>query len=92
MASTLDPAPHTRRNVKMRTSDLETAVMDRVDAGQSATAIARELGMNLRTVKCVIDYMGIGRSDRAMSRGTLARASDQLLAAIVRHHPEKIYP
>lgn len=75
----------------MSNAKLENAIMDRYDARETAETIATALGIRERTARSVIEYMRPSRSDRATARGPVTHASNQLLAAIVRHHPEKIY-
>jgi len=83
-------APHRRTSPRMRSADLEEAVMARFDQGMHPQDIAAELGFSVRSVECVIGYMCISRADVAQAPVAIARSSAALLAAIARAHPERI--
>lgn len=67
----------------------EDRIMDLWDAGLSAHRIAADLGVPLRYVQRVLQYMRDTSTDMACSPKAIKIASASLLAAIRRHHPER---
>jgi len=70
--------------------DRDMAIMDMHDAGASNDDIARAMGIRPSRVASVIGYMRPSLSDRATSVPVVAKASAGLLAAIARHHPDRL--
>ena len=67
----------------------EQQVLDLWESGKSTKAIAVELGVQVSTVKCVIDRLG-GFGDAGVAFNAMVRqGSANLLAAIERFHPER---
>lgn len=85
------PAPggSGRGKYGLPTAHLETAIMDLHDAGHSRADIAAQLGIERHTVEKIVSYMGEGATDVALGRYATAKASAALLAAILRHHPDR---
>lgn len=73
-----------------RAAILENAVMDRHDAGQPMDSIARDLNCKTETVDRIISYMQVGNAELKFGSQHLARCSRMLVAAIARHHPDRI--
>lgn len=73
----------------MPTAQLETTVMDLFDKGLNRADIAARLGIERQTVEKVIGYMSEGATDLAFGPYSTKRATDALIEAIRRHHPER---
>ena len=72
-----------------RALSLDDAVMELFDQGEARGEIARRLNVTTRTVQQAIQRMTPSAHDRRAS-GLIASGSAALLAAIARHHPERI--
>jgi len=68
---------------------LEAAIMAEWDGGLSVKRIALKLGCPPRRVESTISNYD-GKADHAFSVRAARSGSEQLLAAIARHHPERI--
>lgn len=68
---------------------LERAILDEWDAGLSIKRIALKLGCPPRRVETAISNYD-GKADHAFACRDAKQGSEQLLAAIARHHPERI--
>lgn len=68
---------------------LEKAILAEWDAGLSIKRIAMKLGCPPRRVESTISNYD-GKADHAFAVRAAKQGSDQLLAAIARHHPERI--
>lgn len=68
---------------------LERAIMAEWDAGLSYRRIALKLGCPPRRVEATITNYD-GKADHAFACRDAKQGSAQLLAAIARHHPERI--
>ena len=77
-----------RRADKGRTHSTESLFMDLFDAGNSPRDIAAITGEPFSKVDRVLGYMREGASDDLKKPARLGSAA--LLAAIARHHPERI--
>lgn len=66
----------------------EEAIMDAWDAGKSVDQIAAELDLNFGRVRTVIYNFSEKRVDRWRLR--VPSATEELLAAIARAHPERV--
>ncbi len=78
-----------RGKYEISTNQLETAVMDLWDAGQSKEAIADALDIRVESVGKILGYMREGNTERAFGPEAAARCSADLLAAIRRAHPDR---
>ena len=77
-----------RRAEKGLTNSTETLFMDLYDAGNSPRDIAAITGEPFAKVDRVLGYMREGASDDLNKPARIGSAA--LLAAIARHHPERI--
>jgi len=68
---------------------LETAIMAEWDGGLSVKRIALKLRCPPRRVESTISNYD-GKADHAFACRAARAGSEQLLAAIARHHPERI--
>lgn len=66
----------------------EQAICDLYDAGFSKSMIALQLGIRKRTVERVLNYLGTDPG--ADYRDELCAGTTRLLAAIAKHHPERM--
>ena len=82
-------SPSERGKYGIGTAALETAIMDLWDEGKSYSDIADILNIRRETAQKIVAYMREGATDLAMGREMAARCSDALLAALIRHHPER---
>jgi len=78
-----------RGKYEISTYQLETAVMDLWEDGQSKEAIAEALDVRVESVGKILGYMREGNSERAFGAAAAARSSADLLAAIRRAHPDR---
>lgn len=66
----------------------EEAIMDAWDEGRSVEDIAREFGVSVRRVERIVANIAETPVDRWQLR--IPTATDRLLAAIARAHPERV--
>lgn len=80
-----------RRAEGTQNVSLETRIMDLWDAGRSREQIIAITGEPQHRVERVLHYMREGDSEVFARRGIVA-GSAALIAAIARHHPERVWP
>jgi len=81
--------PSQRGKYGIPTAALETAIMDLWDEGKSYDQIAEALNIRRETAQKIVAYMREGATDWSMGGAAAARGSEALLAALLRHHPER---
>ncbi|MEV4934389.1 hypothetical protein [Sphingobium sp. LSP13-1-1.1] len=82
-------SPQPLRAIGNRASALEQRLMDLWDSGHSRERIIEITGEKPSTVDRVLGYMR-DTEPEILARRSIPKGSAALLAAIARHHPERI--